>query len=407
MSARKGLCLDIHSCTSPELVGLDGERLDAQGWLAVFCTGEEARVGMAAADQIDEVWVVSSDDVDAINLAATLKADRPEVRICLVGDGDGSMRSRAYTASIDQVMDIAEFASAYEDAKRQLVVRPQVVPEALPQVKRTVTRSKGFLLPVLSGSGGAGKSTISTLASLLAQRAGYRTLLLDYDLQFGDVAANLGVSGAPAIDEIAAHPELVEGLSPQGSLPAIVSAPSRIEAAESFGARLPELLDLFVQHFDVVVANTGAAWAEHHAVLLERSSAALFLVDQRSSSLRACKHALELCNRCGIATGPFRFALNRCSKNALFTAIDVSCALKGTPVFELRDGGPTVEEYLAAGVALQLVEESNDLSISLAALLARLLPQGSRRLGPQAEEGGSRRSGKRRMRSFLKGGDRS
>ena len=103
--------------------------------------------------------------------------------------------------------------------------------------------------------------------------------------------------------------------------------------------RAPQLLDQLTARFDVVVANTGAAWAEQHALLLERSSKALFLIDQRPSSLRACQHALDLCARCGIATGPFLYAVNRCSKNALFTSIDVSCSLRGAHVFELKDGG--------------------------------------------------------------------
>src|SRR5699024_7745882 len=109
------------------------------------------------------------------------------------------------------------------------------------------------------------------------------------------------------------------------------------------------------------VANTGASWEEQHALLLERSSKALFLVDQRPSSLRACRHALDLCARCGIATGPFVFAANRCAKGALLTSLDVSCALQGAHAVELRDGGREVEEVVGAGQPLDLVASKNEL----------------------------------------------
>ena len=93
----------------------------------------------------------------------------------------------------------------------------------------------------------------------------------------------------------------------EGGKPALLAAPRRLEAYEAIAAEGPALLDCLMPRFDVIVANTGAAWREEHALLLERSSKALFLVDQRASSLRACKHAFELCARCGIATSPFVF----------------------------------------------------------------------------------------------------
>ncbi|MFR8831758.1 MAG: chromosome partitioning protein ParA, partial [Eggerthella lenta] len=139
-------------------------------------------------------------------------------------------------------------------------------------------------------------------------------------------------------------------------------------------------------------ANTGAAWAEQHALLLERSSKALFLIDQRPSSLRACQHALDLCARCGIATGPFLYAVNRCSKNALFTSIDVSCSLRGAHVFELKDGGGEVEELLGAGLPFDLLASRNDLCASLERVLSGVLP-GDRRAAAPPEEGASRGPG--------------
>lgn len=436
MSAKIALCLDTQSCMTPELVGLDGELFDSQDWLHVVCTGDDARRELSESCDVEEAWVVSSDDVDAINLAATLKSDHPDLRVCLVGEGDGSMRSRAYTASIDEVASMAEFIESYRSAKARYGMKSHVrVVETLPEIDgRTLDRrskhpehhetpdasaeaikpskqvtasakSRGFLLPVVSGGGGVGKSTMSTLSAIIAQRGGYRTLLLDYDLQFGDVASAIGASDAPALDELVARPELLEALQPRGGLPAVLAAPSRIEASELLAPSTVDLLNQLRMQFDVVVANTGSGWAEHHVVLLEQSSAALFLIDQRASSLRACKHALQLCNRCGIATSPLKFALNRCSKNALFTSIDVSCALRGAPVFELRDGGALVDEYFSTGSADQLVEEGNDLAVSLSAALAKLLPEGEKHLGSLTGEGRQRRSTKHRARRFLRGGE--
>ena len=243
-----------------------------------------------------------------------------------------------------------------------------------PQCLAVQSASRAFVLPVVSGSGGAGKSAVSALGALVSQRMGHRTLLLDYDLQFGDVDTMVGVENPLRIDVAMAHPDQLEREFSREDGPVVLAAPSRLEAAEEVVRGLPALLDVLTEAFDVIVANTGAAWAEQHAALLERSSAALFLVDQRASSVRACRHALELCARCGIATGPFQFALNRCVKGAPLTSADVSCALQGAPVFELKEGGRDVEDYLSGGAAAELIDSRNEFVCSLEHVMAQLLP---------------------------------
>lgn len=443
MSKRIALCIDEQSCRNPGLIGLAGENLEIQPWIDLYFDGQSARSGIRCEDDLEEAWVVSCDDVEAINLAATLKADCPELVVRLVDfEGGGSLLSRAHTASIDEVMGKGAFVERYgttkesarqegrtpasagldssataesihdaappcvggktpsaEDAEASnallnLSVKEQpaliqaastVVPETEAAVQDAVRRlarpthspaasSASFVLPVVSGSGGAGKSTISVLGAYLAHSMGYRTLLIDYDLQFGDAALMAGIEKPLAIDEALERPELIDRELKHVERPALLAAPSKLEMAESIAHAVPALLELLSPSFDVIIANTGASWAEQHAALFERSTAVLFLIDQRSSSVRAGRHALDLCARCGIATGQFQFALNRCAKGAPLTSIDVSFALQGATVQELRDGGRDVEDYLSAGAVTELIDSGNELCLSLQRLLAMLLP---------------------------------
>lgn len=417
MGRHVALCVDDLAYRSPNLVGLDGESLESQAWLSVFVKGAEARRSIGADDDVVEAWVASCDDVDSINLAATLKQDRPELPVFLVvSQSSGSLSSRAHTASIDGVLEGSAFMRRYAEAKARyadvepanhsaagqtFAVEPVAIevrePEAergtLPSARPTVLqrptalaspRKSGFILPVVSGSGGAGKSAVSVIAAFVSAEMGYRTLLVDYDLQFGDMAILTGMAGALTIDEAMAHPGRLER-EMGGQAPfVLLAAPDRLEKSENVVREMPAFLDDMIASFDVIVANTGAAWAEQHAVLLERSYVSLFLIDQRASSIRACKHALELCARCGIASGPFEYALNRCAKGAPLTAADVSCALQTDSVFELRDGGRDVEDYLGSGSAAELLQTGNDFCESVRQVMARLLPQGLP-LGSQAE----------------------
>lgn len=413
------LCADTMSLQHPEAIGLTGENLAAQRWLRLFSSAEEARRFLRADRLVDEVWVASSDDVAPINLAATLKRDRSDRCVCMLAFEDtGSLKSRVSATGIDASLTRQALAERYARRKQadacpwpttapqahapMAASAPAPMPVAAPAPAPAPQQAQfedrrprahaGFLLPVVSGSGGAGKSTVAVLSALIAQQMGFNTLLLDFDLQFGDVPALMGVQNPLTVDDVLAAPARLDQLRSDRRQPAVLAAPRHLEDSEAVVEQAPQLLDQLTARFDVVVANTGAAWAEQHALLLERSSKALFLVDQRPSSLRACQHALDLCARCGIATGPFLYAVNRCSKNALFTSIDVSCALRGTHVFELKDGGGEVEELLGAGLPSELLSSKNDLCASLEQALSVVLP-GDGRAATRSQEGAPRAAG--------------
>lgn len=422
--SKVALCVDSESIRRPQAIGLLDQNLQAQAWLDLLSTAQEAREVLARSSgpDYDQVWVVSCDDMEPVNLAAALKRDSPQRPVLLVNeDAGGSARSCAAKAGIDQVIDQAELTRRYARFKAaqaaqslegkalaseprphdevsaapsmtSLSVPLQAVPTAgsgeaaaAGEQQRQAARradlagldvssgqSRAFFLPVVSGSGGAGKSTVSVLAALLAQRAGLRTLLVDFDLQFGDLDALLGRTDAMGVDDLARSPLRASQLVPGNGKPAFLKAPVRLEDAEQLANRIPAILDAVSGNFDVIIANTGGFWTEIQAQLLERSSKALFLIDQRPSSLRACKRALDLCARCGIAASPFVFVPNRCSKGQLYTSIDVSCALHGATSFELVEGGAEVEEALAEGRPQDLLDEGNDLVKSLDQLLRQI-----------------------------------
>ncbi len=242
-----------------------------------------------------------------------------------------------------------------------------------PAAQRTGT---AFVVSFLSGGGGVGKSAVTAVSAHRSAARGLSVVAVDCDLQFGDVRHLMGARDALTIDDVMADPAVVPALrdATAPGVPAVIGAPARLERSESLAGRLGELLDTCAAWFDVVVVNTGGCWTEGHAHLLERSAASGFLMDQRASSVYACRHALDLCMRLGIASAPFAFALNRCRRGALFGAVDIANSLQGAHVFELKDGGGEVEEMLGAGLAADLATAKNDFCMSVDAMLDELLP---------------------------------
>ncbi len=402
------LCADSTSLAMPGLLGLSDADLSSISWLEAFNGAESVRERMKNAKDIDEVWVASSDDVDAINLAAALRKDNPELKILLIlFETTGSSLSRAQAAGVTGVLAAESFAKrfAMESIRRnrmqdveslsidEYISEPVEPKETIKQPKHTtlqinevaevasdsndVSDIKSFVLTIVSGSGGAGKSTISAVAASIAFAKGFKTVLLDCDLQFGDTHRLLGIEKPITVDEVLTDTTAISRLatlSADRKIPAVLSAPCRLEHSEDLSKHLNEILGICSNAFDVIIVNTGANWADHHASLMELSTYTLFVVDQRASSVRACQHALDLCMRMGIASGTFEYALNRCGRGALFTSIDIACALQGVHVYELLDGGLEIEEMCGAGHASKLAETGNPFVKSVTEMLDVMLP---------------------------------
>ncbi len=355
------LCLDSESARHPGLVGLGDERLEALPWLQVCCSAKEARQ-LAKDAGAKEIWIVASDDMNPINLAAAIKQDETGGRVILIGDQpSGSVMSRARMAGIE-VLDGRAFARHYAKAKGMYTTQRASLEGA----------KLGSSIVVASASGGSGKSAVAAIVATAAARLGSKVLLVDADLQFGSVAAALKDAHEVAASEVLADLEQLASLPGEHPL-CVMLPPTRVEQAESLSCELPTLVDVAATRFDVVVVDAGPVWDDTLIALIERSTKTLLLVDQRASSVRAAKRALDLLIRCGVATSPLLFALNRCSKTAPYSSLDLSCALQGASVFELKDGGREVEELLGIGMAESLISERNPFAESVIALLGDFL----------------------------------
>ena len=90
------LCAEEEVLAHPEMMGLEGERLDALEWVLCVHGAEECRSAAESFPDSVGVWIVSCDDMDAVNLAAALKRDDPDRNVSLISfSPDGSLSSIA------------------------------------------------------------------------------------------------------------------------------------------------------------------------------------------------------------------------------------------------------------------------------------------------------------------------
>ena len=240
----------------------------------------------------------------------------------------------------------------------------------------SLVSEKRNVFVVAGGGGGCGKSTISALLGVQLNQKGLRTIVFDGDLQFGDIHYFYGKKRAFYLEDVIQNPELItrKQIDIDG-FPVLVAPPRKLEYSEALTNQFVELVKYASQIFDVVVVNTGAWWTDLNISLFEQATKILFLLDQRPSSLRICKHALDLCYRCAIPRSSFLFLMNKCGRKALFSSVDAEYALQGAQVVAIQDGGREVDELMGCNCLNQLISSKNPLSTSLEKALVHILPE--------------------------------
>jgi pilus assembly protein CpaE len=250
------------------------------------------------------------------------------------------------------------------------------------------------------------------MSALVAQRRGARVALVDLDLQFGDMGYLAGREPSNKMRHLSLAQLCAEDGLPalsDGEL-ALVLAPDRPEQGEQFAPAIPRLLDRLAACRDLVVVNTGSFWTDVHARALRRCDHLVFLMDQRATSIEACKQVVDLCLRLQTPQVRFHYVLNGCGRHAALTPLDVGLALGGVEVCGLADGGTLVDELLALGCPLELLGSGNALVASLEGFLDGLIgSQTTRTDGAQTgrvERRGAKLFNLAALRGFFEGAHR-
>lgn len=373
------------NCLNNQNWNLNIKNIESLKNFKVFTDAYEFRNYINTNSNANEFWILSSDNIEAINLAATCKKDRPKCKISLVTkDFSIDFKQRAKAAKIDKLLSTEEFNQKVSEIEKSICENKsrkninKLYKTNLEHFKKITsdnnTTKKSLLLSVISSTGGSGKSSVSIMSAIIAQTIGYKTLLLDADLQFGETAYILGINNPLKIDDLITDSNNIVKLNPSNNIPAVLAPPVLPELSEKVIEYLPYIIKLLKQKFEIIIVNTSTFWNEIQALLIENGSKSLFLVDQTPNSIHTSKIAIDLCDRCGIPLNSVTFCLNKCSKKSLFTTMDISYAINGIQVLEIADGNIEVPEYMAASKPYKLLENNNPFAISLSKILFHILP---------------------------------
>jgi pilus assembly protein CpaE len=185
-----------------------------------------------------------------------------------------------------------------------------------PQVE--APKKRGRMIAVFSSKGGCGTSFIATN---LAAANSKPTVLVDLNLQAGDLPLYLGVDPKYSIADIVEnHSRLDEALiqsfvTPCTSTLSLLAAPKQADSADEIEPEhVFEVLQRLRQSFDYVILDPQHTFDSITLAALDQSDEIVLVLSLDIPAIRSTQRALEIFDRLGYPRKKVRIVVNRWSK---------------------------------------------------------------------------------------------
>ena len=327
---------------------------------------------------------------DSLRLAAVFDVQRPEVSLVLAVPDDPALALAAMRAGFRDVVD----ASADEDTLRLALTRATDAAEsrhrALPgngeggsghSTPHSSGGSDSRVIVVASPKGGVGKTTISAnLAVGLGRIAPMSTVIVDLDVQFGDVAAALrlepehsltdATTGAASQDALVLKTFLT--VHP-ASIYALCTPSNPIEGDRIKAEQVTHLLDQLTGQFQYVVVDTAPGMGEHALAALEAATDVVFVAGTDVPGVRAMRKQIDLLRELSLMPQEVKVVVNAVDRNSGLSIQDVEATIK-TPVDVVIPRSKMAAYATNRGEPLLLHSPKDKASKQLRALVASFDP---------------------------------
>lgn len=308
----------------------------------------------------------------ALELCWAFQNFHPEIETVIINEPNGNVWRKALRSGASDVLspkaESAEVVELFErlletSTRRRLNLMQEFADG--PGTARIVT--------VVAPKGGTGKTALATNMAVGLAAGGKNVVLVDLDLQFGDVADALQLRPENSIADLQkAHggvspTSLKALLTKRGETLYALAAPANPADGEEITAgEVEEILRVLAAEFDVVIVDTSAGIAEATLSAIEISSDLMLVCDLSVSSVRGLRKVVDTLDSLEIIKPKRHFILNRADSRVGVTPDDAA-AVVGMPItvaipsardvpLSMNQGLPVVEAAPRTQVARKYLE---------------------------------------------------
>jgi pilus assembly protein CpaE len=294
----------------------------------------------------------------ALRYAQRVLAEYPSMVVVLVADSDRNLIREATRVGIRGVV-----SSSITDRELIGLIERAGAPESA--VRGSSGRHQ--LIVVASPKGGVGKTTIAvSLAALLAESAPGEVVLLDLDLQFGDVSSVLDLqpefSVADALSSGASDSMLLRTLlvSHPANFYVLCGADHPADTGPVTGEQVRKLVRQFANDFRYVVVDTSAGIQEETLASLEEATDVAFVATLDVATLRNVRKEIDVLVELGLLPEKRHVILNRTDRLSGLTQGDAENII-GLPVDAMVPASPGVPLAANHGVLAVQARRKNTM----------------------------------------------
>jgi pilus assembly protein CpaE len=293
---------------------------------------------------------INMPDMDGITATEMIRQKMPYVQVIILSvQGDQNYMRRAMLAGardfltkppmgdelISAVRRAGEMAHLERGKNAQSKALPVNIgsPAAATMLPGAV---HGKVITIYSPKGGTGCTTLAVNLAIALHNETTRVVLIDANLQYGDVAMFMNEQGkntildlAPRVDEL--DLETIQGvlLTHEASGVNVLAAPQRPEQAEQVSAnQFIKLIDHLRHLYAYIVVDTASSLNDITMAAIDSSDVITLVSTQEIPSIKNSRLFLDLLQTIGVDRNHIVFILNRFDKRITITPERISENLK-------------------------------------------------------------------------------
>lgn len=305
-----------------------------------------------------------ADPQPALELAVDFHQQDPGISVILVSERGLEFGLEAMRAGVRDILhpqsdvpDIRQMLQRAADAAQARAAQP--LPVAVATAADPV--ATGRVISVVSPKGGVGKTTVATnLAVGLALTGRHSTVLVDLDLQFGDVATALNLDPEHSLPDTLYGPASRDTMVLKTFLTLhetglhVICGPKSPAAGDSITThQVNHLLRMLASEFQYVVVDTGPGLSEHVLAAMDDSSDLVLVTSMDVPGVRGLRKELDALTELGMLTTSRCVVLNFTDSRAglsvadaqatIGTAIDISLPRSKAILRSINQGVPLLQ----------------------------------------------------------------
>jgi pilus assembly protein CpaE len=230
--------------------------------------------------------------------------------ICASRDASPDLILRSIRAGAREFLRLPlraeEFATVYQRTAEFCAVQPEA------------PKRRGRVISVFSSKGGTGTTFIATNVAAALRKP---TVLVDLNLQAGDLGLFLGVEPKFSIADLVENRERVDDsllrsyLTPHSETLALLAAPREADSADDIEAEhVYQVLEILRERHDYVVVDPQHTFDSITLSALDQSDEILLVLTLDIPAIRSTQRALQIFDRLGYPRHKLHVVVNRFSK---------------------------------------------------------------------------------------------